>query len=159
MPTDIAGDTNTATVLDRATTALEAYLTHNSWTLAAQAAGYTNKGSAYRAAMRLLGQRADATAAELRRKANQRHAEKIAMLEDIIYDLDAPMADRLKAVDAHTRAEVRHAALNGLDAPKQVQVSAGVMAEMEQAFGELRLVVMGDVVDSEDSPGMDALEG
>lgn len=143
--TPIDGDRDKARTLERAVLALEAHRDGETWATAADRAGYTDKGTAYRAVMRLLGQRADVAATELRADANGRHAAKVVMLEDVMYDLDRPMMERLRAADVHTRVEARHARLNGLDAPVQVQISAGVQAELSDALAELAEVVMGQV--------------
>jgi hypothetical protein len=158
VTTTVDGDTNGARVLDRAQQALEAYRVHGTWDKAAEVAGYTNRGSAYRAAMVLLSRRVDVTASLLREEANARHAQKLAMLEDVIYDLDRPLPDRLRAVDAHTKAEARHARLNGLDAPLQVALSAGVSADLDDALAEaeeLFQVVAGEVTARTDEPAED----
>lgn len=146
------GDTDSARVLDRAVKALEAYQEGKTWDEAATAAGYTNRGTAYRSVMRLLGKRADAAAATLRAEANERHGAKIAMLEDIMFDLEQPEMVRLRAADAHTRAEARHARLNGMDAPVQVALSAGVSAALHDALADLEQVVQGDVTAVTDEP-------
>lgn len=154
--TVIDGDTNTATVLDRAATALQAYRDHGTWEKAAEVAGYTNRGSAYRAAMKLLGRRVDSTAAELRAEANARTAERLAMLHDLATDLDKSDEVRLRAHAELTRLEARHARLNGLDAPLQVALSAGVAAELDDALAEaeafLGETVAGVVTSSRDEP-------
>lgn len=139
--TALQGDNDTARTLVRAQTALDSYLDQGSWEEAATAAGYTNRGTAYRSVMRLLGNQVSESAAKLREESNARHASKIAMLEDVIYDLERPLLERLRAVDAHTRAEARHARLNGLDAPVQVAISAGVQAELADALAELEDVL------------------
>lgn len=152
------GDRNPTNVIDRANTALEAWREHGNWDKAAEVAGYTNRGSAYRAAMKLLSRRTDATIAELRKEANERHAQKIAMLEGVIYDLDATLGDRLRAVAEHTRAEARHARFNGLDAPMQVQVSSGAVNRLQDVLADATATVMGLVTESRDLPADDGQE-
>ena len=129
--TSIARDTDPVRVEARALAAIEARRDGKTWTEAAQAAGFTNKGSAYRAAMTHLKRNLAATAGELRAQADARHAAKISALEDIIFDLDADVMARLRAVDAHTRAEARHAALHGLDF-KDEMAAARVMLEAQR---------------------------
>lgn len=141
MTSTMDGDTDTTRTLVRAQVALDAYLDGSNWDQAAEVAGYSHRSGAYRAVMRLLGSQVSESAATLREEHNARHAAKIAMLEDVIYDLERPLADRLRAVDAHTRAEARHARLNGLDAPVQVAISAGVQAELADALAELEDVL------------------
>lgn len=159
MTSTIDGDTSRARVLERATIALQAYQTEGTWQAAADAAGFSSKGAAYRAAMNLLSRRADTTIVELRAEANERHAKKIAMLEDVIFDLDADLGDRLRAVAEHTRAEARHARFNGLDAPMQVQVSSGAINRLQDVLADATATVMGLVVESHDLPDPDGTEG
>lgn len=54
-----------------------------------------------------------------------------------------------KAIDSFLRISQRRARLNGLDAPQQVNLSVSVKNEMEQALGELRSVMMQNVIDAE----------
>jgi hypothetical protein len=152
------GDRDSARRDHRAITALEAHRDGETWQVAAERAGFTTRGAAYRSVMRLLARRADAAANELRAEASARHAGKIAMLEDVIYDLDKPLRDRLLAVDAHTRAEARFARLMGLDAPVQVAISAGVQADLADALAELG-EVLGEVVPGEVTASDDDGEG
>lgn len=147
--TQIHGDHAAPTVMDRAHTALQAWREHGNWDKAAEVAGYTNRGSAYRAAMKVLAKRTDETIHALRVEANQRHAEKIAVLEEVMYDLDAPMEHRLRAVAEHTRAEARHARLNGLDAPMQVMLSSGSEARLNDVLAEATELITGMVADSD----------
>lgn len=54
-----------------------------------------------------------------------------------------------KAIDSFLRISQRRARLNGLDAPQQVNLRVSVRNEMEHALGELRQVMMQEVVDAE----------
>lgn len=143
--TAIDGDTDTARHTQRVQAALDAYNDGKGWEGAAAAAGYTNRGTAYAAVMRSLGREVSESVATLRAEANARHASKIAVLEDVIYDLEQPLDRRLRALDVHTRAEARHAALNGLNAPVQIALSVGAAAMMADALSELETIVMGSV--------------
>lgn len=150
---DTHGDTNPTRRDDRAAAALDAYREHGTWAKAAEVAGYTNKGSAYRAAMKLLGRRVDATVAQLREEANARTAERMAVLSEMVYDLDLSPETRLRAHAEFTRLEARHARLNGMDAPIQVALSAGVAADLEDALAEAEAVLMpGEVLAVHDEP-------
>ena len=131
MTTAINGDHDTGNTHTRVLAVLDARNNGCSWTEAAQRAGYTNKGSAYRAAMTYLKRNLASTVSELRAQQDQRHAAKIAVLEDIILDPEADIMARLRAVDAHTRAEARHAALHGLDFRDEM-AAARVMLEAQR---------------------------
>lgn len=139
--TIIDGSRDQAALAQRLQLAIDKRNEGSTWTEVAEAAGYATKGAAFNAVMgHLRGQVADGVTA-MREQANQRHAAKIAMLEDVMYDLDATWADRVRAAAEHTRAEARHARLNGMDAPIQVAISAGVQAELADALGELEEVL------------------
>lgn len=56
----------------------------------------------------------------------------------------------LHATDTYLRLSARRAAMNGLDAPKAINISTGVQVEMETALQELQNVVLGEVVSSSD---------
>ena len=75
MTTAINGDHDTGNTHTRVLAVLDARNNGCSWTEAAQRAGYTNKGSAYRAAMTYLKRNLAATAGELRAQADARHAD------------------------------------------------------------------------------------
>lgn len=51
-----------------------------------------------------------------------------------------------KAIDTFLRISGRRARLNGMDAPFQIELSAHVRVEMEQALSELQDIVLGEVV-------------
>lgn len=148
--TTIHGDTDTARRDNRALAVLEARANHATWQEAAEAGGFTNKGAAYRAAMTHLRRNLASTVGELRAEADKRHAAKMAVLEDIIYDPDADVMARLRAVDAHTRAEARHAALHGLDF-KDEMAAARVMLEAQRVK-----IVQDAIVDAMDTANVDA---
>lgn len=139
--TAIDGSRDQAALATRVQTALAARREGKTWQQVADACGYTNRGAAYNAVMGHLRGQLAANVGAMREDANARHAAKIAMLEDVMYDVDAPLADRLRAADAHTRAEVQNARLNGTNAPVQVAISAGVKAELADALGELEEVL------------------
>jgi hypothetical protein len=60
------------------------------------------------------------------------------------------------AVGLFLQISARRARMNGLDAPKQIALSANVRVEMQQALADLRSVVLGEVVsealDERDDP-------
>lgn len=52
----------------------------------------------------------------------------------------------LKAVDSFVRLSARRAAMNGLDAPRDVNLSVRIRAEMEAALAEAERTILGEVV-------------
>lgn len=144
-PATLNGDKDTTRAALRASQALAAYGEHGSWDKAAEIAGYTNRGSAYRAAMTLVRRTASTNVNTLRTEADRRHQAKLSVLEDIIFDLDADLMARLRAVDAHTRAEARHAALHGLDF-KDEMAAARVMLEAQRV--QMVTTALVDVLDN-----------
>lgn len=142
--TDIARDNDPQRAEERALAVLAARKNHATWAEAAEQAGFTHKGSAYRAAMTYLRRNLASTVTELRAEADQRHAAKLAVLEDIIYDVDADLNARLRAVDAHTRVEARHAALHGLDFRDEM-AAARVMLEAQRV--QMVTTALADAMD------------
>lgn len=64
-----------------------------------------------------------------------------------------------RAIQTFLQISSRRSRLNGMDAPIQIDVSARVRVEMEQALDELKEVVLGEVVshgrvDEEEYPGI-----
>lgn len=150
--TAIDGSRDQAALQVRLQTALDARAEGKTWEEAATAAGYSNRGACWNAVMAHLRSQTAGTVAELREQANGRTAAKLAFLEDVINDPDVPLEVRLRAADVHTRAEARHARLNGMDAPLQVALSAGVQAELEDALNEVESVIRGEVEAVTDEP-------
>jgi len=64
----------------------------------------------------------------------------------------------LRAVDTFLRLSQRRARMNGLDAPLAVNLSIGIRQDMEAALSTLEKIVLGEVIDSHDSPIPPALE-
>lgn len=115
----------------------------------AQRHGYADASGARQALLRALKRHEADNAQHLRAIENERYELDQAALRAIIGS-GAPAAHRIRAVDARTRAAARHARLNGLDAPVQVAISAGVQADLADALAELGEVVLGSVVDVTD---------
>ena len=122
------------------------------WQQIADELGYATRASAFTAIVGHLRVRLDKNVTEFR--AHQRL--EIQAAKEAIWD--KVMAGDPQAILSAVRLWQREANLLGLDAPKQVQVSTGLLSEMEQAFGELRLVVMGEAEDVTEHPETDALE-
>lgn len=59
---------------------------------------------------------------------------------------DDVMDGNLKAVETYLRLSQRRSRLNGMDAPLQIELSAHVRVEMQQALAELQEIVLGEVV-------------
>lgn len=133
----------------------------------AEAEGYADRTGARNTIIRAMREHASESVQELRELENSRLDRAQAAIWPFIVAPHNPEAPgyvppevRMQAVTTFVRLSKRRADMNGLDAPKQVQVSAGVMSELEQAFGQLRLIVTGEAEDvtevAEDPP--EALE-
>lgn len=84
---------------------------------------------------------------QLRQVENQRLDRAQAAIWDKVLNGD------LNAIDSYLRISQRRAALNGLDAPKQVVLSANVRVEMESALRQLEEVmlhVVEEVIEDDD---------
>lgn len=123
----------------------------------AQEAGYADGSGARQALLRALDRHEAENATQLRHVENLRMDADERVLRTIIGDSAAKPTDRIRAIDSRTRLSARRARLNGLDAPVQVQLSAGIAADLEDALRELEeAVVPGEVTDVHDDTGPDA---
>lgn len=121
---------------------------------------YSHRSNARQALLRALDARVADNAAHLRAIENERYEMDQRVIRAIIADPQSPPATRLRAIDTRTRSAARHARLNGLDAPLQVALSAGVEADLMDALAEAEAIfheVTGEVVSRSDEP--DRLEG
>jgi hypothetical protein len=117
----------------------------------AQVAGYSHKAAARNAVMRALTKVEAESVSELRVLENARLDADEMVLRAILQDASAPARTRIAAVDARLRLSARRSRLNGLDAPVQVALSAGVAADLQDALAEAEAVfVEGTVLSSED---------
>lgn len=115
--------------------------------------GYSDRSAARQALLRVLDRYTSEKATHLRAIENERYEMDQRALRLIIGDASKSDGTRIKAIDARTRAAARHARLNGLDAPLQVALSAGVAADLADALAEAESVlVRGEVLDSHDEP-------
>lgn len=125
----------------------------------AQRNGYADGSGARQALIRALTERAAENAAQLRAIENDRYELDQRALRLIIGDQTKPDGTRIRAIDARTRASARHARMNGIDAPVQVQISSGVRQELDSALQRAREVILGEVIEVHDEPLPEALEG
>lgn len=116
-------------------------------------AGYADGSGARQALLRALDRHEAENALQLRSLENLRLDGDERVLRTIIGDTTAPHAARIRAIDARTRLSARRARMNGLDAPVQVQLSAGIEADLHDALRELEeAIVPGEVTDITDEP-------
>jgi DNA-binding CsgD family transcriptional regulator len=122
----------------------------------ARVEGYSDKSTARQALLRALTRHEAENVTELRTLENLALDEDERALRTIIANSATAPGTRIRAIDSRTRLSARRSRLNGLDAPLQVQLSAGVaadladaIAEAEQVFGD---IVPGFVVESRDEP-------
>lgn len=86
-------------------------------------------------------------------RATNRHADQLRVLENDRLDRAQAaiwtkvLQGDLNAVKTFLSISQRRAKMNGLDAPKQIALSANVRVEMEQALSELQNIVLGEVVE------------
>lgn len=117
----------------------------------AEAAGYSHKAAARNAVMRALTKVEAESVSELRVLENARLDADEMVLRTILQDAQAPARTKIAAVDARLRLSARRSRLNGLDAPVQVAISAGVAADLDDALAEAEAVfVEGVVLESSD---------
>lgn len=118
----------------------------------AEACGYSDKGSARHAVMRALTRLEAESVGELRALENARLDADEVVLRSLIADRSQTANTRIRAIDSRLRLSARRARLNGLDAPLQVALSAGVTAELEDALAEAAALIEGEVLDVLDEP-------
>lgn len=99
--------------------------------------GYGDGSAARRALIRALDRHEAENVTQLRTLENLALDADERTLTAIASDTTKTDATRIRAVDAKTRLRARRARMNGLDAPVQVQISAGIAAELQAAMDEL----------------------
>ena len=111
--------------------------------------GYSDKAAARNALIRALQRHEAENVTELRTLENLALDADERVLRSVIQDSQAAPALRVKAIDSRTRLSARRSRLNGLDAPIQVAISAGVAADLDDALAEAEAVlVRGEVLAS-----------
>jgi hypothetical protein len=118
----------------------------------AQELGYSDPATARNLIMRALARREQEKVEELRALENAALDADEVELRLIIGTRGNKVQDRLRAIDTRTRLSARRARLNGLDAPVQVQISAGVQERLDSALRHAREVVLGDVIEVHAEP-------
>ena len=115
----------------------------------AEACGYTDRGTARKVVVRALQKIEAESVQELRILENTALDADEMVLRTIISTPTAPAGDRIRAIDSRLRLSARRSRLNGLDAPIQVALSAGVAADLQDALAEAESV-FGEVLYTED---------
>jgi hypothetical protein len=134
------GQQETAHVL--ANQALELRMGGASYSQIAQALGMSNKGTAHDAVRRALRED-DERVAPLR---DQYRTLSLARYERLLRTWwPRAVADDLDAAKYVNTLLEREARLLGLDAPKQVQISGGILQAADDALLRLRETVLGEV--------------
>ena len=118
----------------------------------AETCGYSNRSAARQAVMRALTRLEVESVGELRALENARLDADEVVLRTLIGDRNRPDSVRIKAIDSRLRLSARRARLNGMDAPLQVALSAGVTAELEDALAEAAALIEGEVLGVVDEP-------
>lgn len=120
------------------------------WAQVAQAEGYSDPSNARKAVMRALRRHEAEAVADLRKLEDERLDIGLSAVIPLLTHADPNI--RLKAHAQLMTNSKRRADMWGLDAPKQVLISAGVQAELERALADLTDVVMGEATDVVDTP-------
>lgn len=138
-PSERRGDHGHDQALDRANGAklLRLRAARMTYEQMATELGYADGSGARQALMRALDRHEAENARQLRDLENMALDSDERVLRTIIGDTTAGHAARIRAIDARTRLSARRARLNGIDAPVQVQLSAGVAADLADALREL----------------------
>lgn len=128
----------------------------------AEEEGYADAAGARNALVRALKRHEAENVTELRALENLSLDDDERALRTII--LTGKPADKIAAVNARVRLSARRARLNGLDAPLQIALSAGVAADLADALAEAEAVfteVVPGMVTSvrDESPDDERLEG
>jgi len=126
----------------------------------AEQAGYSDRGTARRAVLAALDHVEAESVAEYRALENARYDRAQAALWPLVTgprlgtgQANAVSDDiKIKAVNSWLGIATRRARLNGLDAPQQVVIGSGTVAELEDLLGEYREVIAGEVIDEQPEP-------
>lgn len=118
----------------------------------AEELGYADASGARNALLRALDRHEAENVAQLRTLENLSMDTDERALRVIIGDPATPVRERVAAIRARTQLGARRSRLNGLDAPIQVALSAGVEAELADALAEVGAVVFGTVTHVDGDP-------
>lgn len=140
----------------RRTMAVRLRLSGATYQQIADQCGYSNKSNARQVVLRALTRLEVESVGELRALENARLDADEMVLRSIIAKGSNKPADRIRAIDSRLRLSARRARLNGLDAPLQVALSAGVTASLEDALAEAEALIRGEVIDVHDEPAQEA---
>lgn len=128
----------------RGTAMIEDYAFGLTYEQLAEKHGYSDRGSARGALLRALDRHEAEAARHLRVVENARYELDQRVLRAVIADRDKPTLERIRAIEARTRSSARNARLNGLDAPQQLVVSSGAVAQVTDALAALEELVLGE---------------
>lgn len=145
------GDRDAARVADRVKRGAELRIQRASWQFIADELGYASAGAAFTAVMGHLRRLRDETLGDLRDEESAAYDRAAMALWPKVLAGDA------RAQDTWLRNRQRFARLHGLDAPVQLQLSAGAVADVEDALAELEELysgrtVPGEVLERSDEP-------
>lgn len=141
--TAMDGVRDTALVLSRVAIGAQMRVERHTWQQIADALGYGSRGAASNAVLGYVRRLARGNANQLRDIENLKLDDDEAEL--LILRDDPDVDPRVKVMAIRTRLDLsaRRSRLNGLDSPLQVQLSAGVAADLEDALAELEQQVTG----------------
>lgn len=148
----IDGVRDVALVLSRVARAAELRLQRYTWQQIADECGYAGKGAACNAVLTYLRKHAHENATALREVENLKLDDDEVELLALRDDTEQEPRVRIRAIEARLRLSARRSRMNGLDAPVQVQLSAGVAAELEDALSEWEDAVAGEVTAVHEEP-------
>lgn len=142
---DFKGVATVAEAAARRARAVRARLAGASYREIAEQLGYADKSSAYRAVMRSIDRVEVQAVEDLRDEENARLDRAQFAIWQQVLDGD------LNAVNTFLRLSKRRADLNGLDAPRAIDVSTTVRGEMETALDDLQEIILAAVISDEEA--------
>ena len=125
------GDNDQARVAERVRKGADLRVQGLTWQRIADELQYASAGAAYTAIMGHLRRLRDESLADMR------DVESVALGRAAAAIWPQVLKGNARAQDTWLRNRQRYARLHGLDAPVQVAVSAGVLADVEDALAEL----------------------
>lgn len=145
------GDTDLSRAAARRTRAVRLRIAGATYEQIARECGYIDRSSARKAVVRALERLEVESVTELRTLENARLDADEVVLRRLIADSTQPATTRIRAIDSRLRLSAARRRLNGLDAPLQVQISAGVAADLDDALAEAAAVI-GEVLGVTEEP-------